>query len=121
VTIGAESSDISIVEMAGNLSVSILRGRVSAGNDGWVRQVTASPAVLAAFQMLTDPNDPGIFLLRSTTGASVAIPPGELLRARVEVPAGTVSGAYQLRVEVLELQPVGPVWPGDGVVIVPRP
>jgi hypothetical protein len=119
--IGAGQVGTAIFNVAGALTVKRLRARVTASSGDWVKQVAVPASVLALFQLATDPNDPGWFELTSKSAGPAQIPEGELLDVQVEVPADTPSGVYPLRIEILEMTPPGTVWPGDGVVIVPRP
>jgi hypothetical protein len=120
VPIGPGQVRTAIFDVAGPLAVRRLRARVTASSD-WVKQVAVPANVLALFQLATDPNDPGLFELTSNAIGPTQMPEGELLDVQVEVPPDTPSGVYPLRIEILEMAPPGIVWPGDGVVIVPRP
>ena len=73
------------------------------------------------FQLVIDAQDHASFELRSRTGALRAAPEGQLLSARLDVGAAVASGVYKVAIEVQRLAPPAVLWPGHGVVIVPRP
>jgi hypothetical protein len=119
--LGPGQSGEAIVELAGALATTELRGRVTASNDGWVKKLTMPQHLPAQFQLLTDANDAGWFEFRAKGAGPTQLPAGEILRVQIDVPQGTSSGVYPLRIEILKMAPTGILWPGDGAVIVPRP
>jgi hypothetical protein len=123
VTVGPGQAQEATVELAGALTVSVLRGRISAPPGAAITQLAVPAGVSAGFQLVLDPGQPDWFELRSRAagGAPAILPAGDLLRATVQVDGGTPSGVYPLGMEVLEMQPPGMLWPGDGVLLVPNP
>jgi hypothetical protein len=115
-----QPSDV-VFDLGGALQFTSLSGRVVAGGGTAVTALTLPQALQADFQLVVDAQDHGSFELRSRSGAPHAVPAGEVLRARLDVPAGVAFSVYKVAIELQRLTPPTVLWPGHGVLIVPRP
>ena len=62
-----------------------------------------------------------MFELRLRTGVPKRCRPVKSCRAQIDVPAGAAFGTYGVALEIQRLNPPSVLWPGDDIVIVPRP
>jgi hypothetical protein len=120
--IGAGQQGEVLVELAGTLRVSLLRGCLAvAGGTAAALRMTVPKAVRdAGFQLLTDSEDQACFELRSRDGTAKVLPEGELLKIVVQV-GQTQPGLYAITLDIHEVVPKSIFWPGDNVLVVPRP
>lgn len=114
------SEDQLSIKVAGALRASALQCRLRIDGDAAsVQSFMISQAVQdAGFQLLTTAQDNSYFEIRSKTGESNVVPNGELIRASVKA-SKVKPGAYPLTLEVKDVSPKQPLWPGDNILLVP--
>jgi CHAT domain len=110
-----------VFELRGALTIATLAGRVAVSGGIPVRALKLAAAAQADFRLLADAQDPSVFELRSKTGVAKLLPAGEVLRADIDVGAAVPFGLYRIAVEIHHLHPPSVLWPGDDIVLVPRP
>lgn len=120
-TIAANGAGKLSIVLCGPLHPSLLRGRVSIGAGVGATKISMSkPARDAGFRLMADPEEPSVFELLSKTNTPTALPEGELVQ--VELTVGDLPpGLYPVTLSIDVLAPRAIVWPGDNVVVVPRP
>jgi hypothetical protein len=109
------------IVLCGAVEPSLLRGRVSIGSGvGATRIRLSKPARDAGFRLMADPDEPGVFELLLNTNTPAALPEGELLQLELAV-GDLPPGLYPVTITIDALVPRRIVWPGDSVMVVPRP
>ena len=121
VTVAPGQAGTVVFTLRGALTIATLAGRVVVAGGIPVTALRLAAPAQADFQLFTDAEDPSVFELRSKTGPPKVVPAGELLRADIDVGAAIGSGLYRIAVEIHRLEPPCVLWPGDDVVLVPRP
>jgi hypothetical protein len=121
ITVGPGQAGRVEFELAGPLTVRLLRGRISVPAGIAVKDVAVPAVTAAAFRLLLDQGDPGWFELRARDDAPARLPEGTLLEATLEVAADQPAGVYPVAIETTSVEPPTTLWPGDGVLIVPHP
>jgi hypothetical protein len=122
VTIGPNQAGDVPVELSGPLAVSLVRGRISIGGDGIkAERITLSQAARdAGFRLLLDAEEPSFFELLSKNGTPLPLPEGVLLQIRVTI-ADLPPGLHPVTLDIDTISPQAIFWPGDNVVVVPKP
>jgi hypothetical protein len=120
-TIPAGQADTLVFELRGPLSIVSMSARVVVPDGMSVQGLTLAVPAQARFELIPDANDPVAFELRSRTGVAQQLPAGAILRATLDVGAAVPSGVYALSVDIQRLKPQSVLWPGQDIVIVPRP
>jgi hypothetical protein len=121
VTVAPGQAGTVVFTLRGALTIATLAGRVVVAGGIPVTALRLAAPAQADFQLFTDAEDPSVFELRSKTGAARVVPAGELLRADIDVGAAIGSGLYRIAVDIHRLEPPCVLWPGDDIVLVPRP
>jgi hypothetical protein len=121
-TIGANLAGNLSVVLSGPLKTSQLRGRLSIGSDGIIpKTMTLAKSVRdAGFRLMVDLDEPSVFELLSKSGAALPLPDGEILQMQVSV-GDLQPGLYPVTLTIDTLVPRAIFWPGESVVVVPRP
>jgi hypothetical protein len=69
---------------------------------------------------MVDLDEPSVFELLSKSGAALPLPDGEILQMQVSV-GDLQPGLYPVTLTIDALVPRAIFWPGESVVVVPRP
>jgi hypothetical protein len=119
--IADQASEIEI-ELEGQLSVSTLACRLLIGGDAAtvVDSSASEPVKQAGFQLLADQGNKSVFELRSNTAEARLLPAGTILKLSIKG-KNVAPGLYPITLEVQKIDPLVRFWPGDSVLLVPRP
>ena len=121
VTAGAGQQGNVVFELLGPLSIVQLRARVTVAPGVTVTRISVPPGVAAGFDLMIHATEQGTFELRAKSNAPTALAAGDLVQVEVQVAANIAPGIHGVGIEIQKMDRPGPLWPGDAVVIVPRP
>lgn len=115
-------TDSTTVQLDGQLTITKLTGRILIGGDAAAVTGIAAGSALdpGAVRFLTTPNDRSFFELQSINGQPVTLQTGELLKVDIRGNQAQPN-LYPITLDIQTLEPNTKFWPGDNILVIPRP